>query len=216
MWAYGAHYRCDSETEGPSHVIFDSGIAHITDETLASNIDVGILRSIVMVNFGSMSTVVMEGSWIAAWHEGRANVKKDPYGFWTVGFKNREDNTVKNPYAFPEKISQVFFIDDTCDPDIRVVLRHEPRGRRTSQENDVPFFAAYGTEDAALVIPPFNHGVGMGTEALPVQHISAVGEMLVQEQAVGIVDANAQILDTGSVYEDMDHEDEIDVAYGEV
>jgi hypothetical protein len=65
MWAYGAHYQCDNEADGPSHVTFDSRIAHITDGTLASKIDVRVLKSIFLVNFGSMSCVVMEGSWIA-------------------------------------------------------------------------------------------------------------------------------------------------------
>jgi hypothetical protein len=45
---------------------------------LALNIDVGILRTILMVSFGSTSLVVMEGSWIAARHQGRVNVKRDP------------------------------------------------------------------------------------------------------------------------------------------
>jgi hypothetical protein len=84
------------------------GIAHITDATLASKIAVGILKSIFLVNFGSTSCVLMEGSWIAGRYQGRANVKKDQYGFWTIGFDNREDARVKNPFAFPEKVSQVF------------------------------------------------------------------------------------------------------------
>jgi hypothetical protein len=97
MWAYGAHYRCDNEEEGASHVTFDFGIAHITDTTLALNIDVGILKSILLVHFGSTTCVLMEGSWIARKHQSRANIKKDRYGFWTVGFCHREDAMIHNP-----------------------------------------------------------------------------------------------------------------------
>jgi hypothetical protein len=88
MWAYGAHYRCDTEEDGPANVTFDSGIAHITEEMLNSKIDVGILKCILMVTFGSMNCVVIEGSWVAQEHEHCTNVKKDKYGFWTVGFDN--------------------------------------------------------------------------------------------------------------------------------
>jgi hypothetical protein len=73
-----------------------------------------------------MTCVLMEGSWIAKKHQDRANVKKDKYGFWTVGFCNREDKDVNNPYVFLEKMSQVFFIDDTRDSALKVVMRHEP------------------------------------------------------------------------------------------
>jgi hypothetical protein len=216
MWAYGAHYRCDNELDGPSHVTFHLGIAHITDTTLASNIDVGILRNILMVNFGSTSFVLMEGSWIAARHQERANVKKDCYGFWTVGFGNRQDAHVKNPYAFPETISQVFFIDDTRDPNMKVVLRHEPRAKRTSQENDAPFFGAYGADDGALVIPHFNNGLGIGAGVRPNPHIPGGAETVIQGQAVGVVDANTRIPDTDAVYNDVDHEDELEVDCGDV
>jgi hypothetical protein len=201
MWAYGAHYRCDNELDGPLHVSFDSGIAHITDTTLASNIDVGILRNILMVSFGSTSFELMEGSWIAAQHQGRANVKKDRYGFWTVGF---------------ETILQVFFIDDTRDPNMKVVLRHKPRAKRTSQENDAPFYGAYGADDGALVIPHFNNGLGIGAGVRPNPHIPGGAETVIQGQAVGVVDANTRIPDTDAVYNDVDHEDELEVDCGDV
>jgi hypothetical protein len=169
-----------------------------------------------MVNFGSTTFLVMEGSWIAARHQGRANVKKDPYGFWTVGFKNKEDLSVRNPYAFLEKVSQVFFVDDSIDADIKVVLRHEPRGKRTTEEDDVPFFGAYGAEDGTLVILPFNHDHGIGTNVSGAHHRPALGETVVQGQAVGIVDANARLPDTDVVYNDVDHEDDIEEAFGDI
>jgi hypothetical protein len=74
----------------------------------------------------------------------------------------------------------VFFIDDSHDPDVQVVLRHEPRGKRTTEENDTPFFGAYGAEDGELVIPVFNHGLGLVGEAIPVPHKPAVGKTVLQ------------------------------------
>jgi hypothetical protein len=67
----------------------------------------------------------MEGSWMAAEHQGHANVKKDRFGFWTMGFEHREDEKLQNPYAFPKTVSQVFFMDNTRNPSWKVVLRHE-------------------------------------------------------------------------------------------
>jgi hypothetical protein len=70
--------------------------------------------------------VVLEGSWISAKHQHRENVKKDRHGFWIVGYYNRDKNEMHNPYVFPENICQVFFVDNTQDPNLKVVLRHEP------------------------------------------------------------------------------------------
>jgi hypothetical protein len=161
MWAYGAHYRCDSEEGGPSHVTFDSGIAHIMEETLCSQIDVAILRSILLVSFGSFSCVVLEGSWISGKHEGKDNVRKDCHGFWTVGYSNRDNNESQIPFVFPEKICQVSFMDDSEDPNLKVVLQHEPRERRTMEDKDLPFYGAPGSAEGSLVIPPVNHGRGL-------------------------------------------------------
>lgn len=63
MWSHGCHYRCNPEN-GPTHVAFDSGIAGITPESVNNVIDVGILRRIILVSYGRLKTVVMEGSWI--------------------------------------------------------------------------------------------------------------------------------------------------------
>ena len=80
MWAYGAHFRTDQYTF-PAYVTYDSGIAHITEEGLTEAIDVGVLKSILHVNFGAMSTVTMKGGWYEKKDQGRTTIKKDMFGF---------------------------------------------------------------------------------------------------------------------------------------
>jgi hypothetical protein len=63
MWAYGAYYRC-SEEECVGHGTYDSGIAVDESEIARNGIDVGILTNILMVSFGTLSTIVMKVSWI--------------------------------------------------------------------------------------------------------------------------------------------------------
>ena len=110
MWAYGAHFRTD-KLGSSAYVTFNSGIAHITKESLADAIDVGILKSILHVNFGVMSAVMMKGEWYEKKDHGRAAVKKDRYGFWTVKSSAREDADMVNPFAYPEHIREVYFHD---------------------------------------------------------------------------------------------------------
>jgi hypothetical protein len=138
------------------------------------------------------------------------------YGFWTVGFKNRD---VKNPYIFLEKVSQVFFINDSRDPNVKVVLRQDPRGRRTTQEHDVPFFGAPGSLDSVLTIPPFNHGHGIALviprQGVP-QEVGGVDGVVVRGEAIEVVDANARVPNEDAHYDDVDHEDDTDLAFGNV
>jgi hypothetical protein len=218
MWAYGAHYRCDDEEGGPSHVSFDSGISHITDANVGSAIDVGILRSILLVHFGSMTTVLMEGSWIAKRRQGRANIKRDRYGFWIVGYYNREDREVYNPYVFPKKVSQVFFINDTRDSNFKVMLRHEPHGVRVTEEKDVSRFDASGTTDGSLSLPVFNHGRGI-PPLNPASGQSTVQQVpegdVVQAATVEDLQGDVRIPEDDDHFDDVDYEDELDLAPGD-
>ena len=119
MWAYGCHFSCNNET-GPTSVAFDSGIAAIPPSALCTEIDVGILRNILLVTYGAVTCVLMEGSWIKTRDQGRRVVRKDPYGFWLVQYHCRELPEKHNPYVFPRCISQVFFVTDSADPTWRV------------------------------------------------------------------------------------------------
>ena len=150
MWAYGSHFRCCPEEEGPTHVAFDCGIAALTPESVSTSIDVGILKSIILVCYGTLKCVVMKGEWIPPMHEGRRSVKKDTYGFWTVRFRARYGAN-QNPYVFPLNVSQVFFIPDAADAEWKVVLRADPRSKRIVGDRDVlDFGAPGGPTNAAL------------------------------------------------------------------
>ena len=160
MWAYGCHFTCSSES-GPSLVAFDCGIAAVPPSETSTEIDVGILKNIILVTYLGLNCVVMEGSWIKSRDQGRRVIKKDPYGFWMVQYSCREVRAKDNPYVYPASVSQVFFIDDSCDPGWKVVLRHDPRSKRIEGDRVVQIFGSAGyarptlsTRSATTVNPP--------------------------------------------------------------
>ena len=180
--------------------------------------EVGILRSILLVHFGSMTTVLMEGSWIAKKRQGRANIKRDRYGFWIAGFYNRVDREVHNPYVFLKKVSQVFFMDDTRDSNFKVVSRHEPRGIRVTEEKNVSQFDVSGTTDGSLTLPVFNHG-----RRIPPLNPASGHRMnqpvpegdVVQAAAVEDLQSDARIPEDDGHFDDVDYEDELDLLPGD-
>jgi hypothetical protein len=145
MWTYGAYFRCEEE-ESSSHGTYDSGVALDETETSANGIDVGTLRKIFMVPFGTFTTVVMKISWIKNIDQGRHTIKEDSSGFWTLLFSAREEPGRRNPFLFPTNATQVFFMLDQQDPNWRCVIRHEPRGRRILGVNDQVSFGIAGTD----------------------------------------------------------------------
>ena len=149
MWAYGAHFTCSSENR-PCTVSFDSRIAAIPPSATCTEIDVGILKNIILVSYGAVNPVVMEGSWIKTRDQGRRVVRKDQYGFWLVHYNCREAPDNHNPYVFPASVSQVFFVADGADPAWKVVLRHDPRSRRIQGEREVHVFGAAGSSRPTL------------------------------------------------------------------
>jgi hypothetical protein len=116
MWGYGCHYHYDAE-RGATHVTFDSRIASIPSHTTNTLIDVGVLKSIISVQYAVQNIILMKGLWIMPFEEGQRTIKKDSSGFWTVKVNARH-----NPYVFPCAISQVFFMTDRLQLDWRVVI----------------------------------------------------------------------------------------------
>ena len=66
----------------PSHVTYDYGIAVVSEDLDA--LDVGVLHNILLVSYGELHFVVMEGAWIKRRKQGIRVVKKDRLGTWTV------------------------------------------------------------------------------------------------------------------------------------
>lgn len=80
LWAYGAHFRCDT-LELSSHATYDSGVALLESEIVDGSFDVGILSAMYMVSFGSLNVVLMKLSWLKHYDQGRRCIKKDSNGF---------------------------------------------------------------------------------------------------------------------------------------
>ncbi|KAG0574025.1 hypothetical protein KC19_VG228500 [Ceratodon purpureus] len=207
MWAYGAYYRIDRNS-ALAYVTFDSGIAHITKEGLGDAIDVGVLKAIYYVQFGTMTAVVMKGEWFEKKNEGRSTIKKDRYGFWTVKSTSKEDLDFENPFAYPEHVSQVFFISDQRDPETKVVIRSDVRSDRVVGERELPYFGASGTDGGGLSTPGM-HNFGGHIEADDAVKESAV----VREEAVHDLDATirAQAYVINSEHEES--EDDVTPTY---
>ena len=156
MWAYGCHYRCDLE-RGPSHITYDSGIASMSSHTTNTVVDVGVLKSIISVQYAAENILLMKASWIPPTQEGQATIKKDGSGFWMVKWTARQDSQRHNPYVFPCTISQVFFMSDRLQADWRVVLRHEARSRRRVDETQYVVFGAGGAAEEEDLVAPAVH-----------------------------------------------------------
>ena len=210
MWAYGCHYTCSDES-GPSSVAFDSGIAAIPPSLTSTEIDVGILRSIILVTYLGLNCVVMEGSWIKSRDQGRRVVKKDPFGFWTVQYQSRERRAKDNPYVYPANVSQVFFIEDSIDPSWKVVLRHDPRSKRIEGDRVIQIFGAAGysrptlsTRSATTQEQPTSpvHAHAVDIEEVPIEQFEAY----LQEE---------ERPDDERHLDDTQYEDEVELVYVE-
>ena len=209
MWAYGCHFVCSPET-GPTNVAFDSGIAAIPPSPTCTEIDVGILKNIVMVTYVGLNCVLMEASWIKSSDQGRRVVKKDPLGFWIVQYASRETRRKDNPYVYPSAVSQVFFIDDSIDSSWKVVLRHDPRSKRIEGDKDILVFGAAGSAR-----PTLSTRSGAHLQANAFQNAREKRpEEVPPDQFNSLVRADENPEDESHL-EDTQYEDEFDLQYVE-
>ena len=112
MYVREVLFRCSQSEGGPvSHTTFDYGVTLKNSES-GNNIDVKILKQILMVDYGKLKPVFMEALWVKRVSQGQNNIKKDQYGFWTCKLQECEDPTLRNPYIFPSHNAQVFFMND--------------------------------------------------------------------------------------------------------
>ena len=89
---------------------------------------------------------------------------------------------------------------------------------RITEDKDVPFFGAWGNIDGALSLPLFNHGRGIPSKFLrdgPLGVLPFPDGDVLQAYFVEVVDANVRIPKTDPHFDDVDHEDEIDLLFGD-
>lgn len=124
MWAYGNHYRVESEAHGNTYVTYDSGIACVaTALCQASSSDrrpveaqlkyVGVLRNIKQVDYVYMKINVMECSWIKPNVAGNPTMRQDEHGFWLIR-KGAFQSARSEPFLLPRHASQVSVYSWTC------------------------------------------------------------------------------------------------------
>ena len=155
MSAYGALYRCQCDKSASGNVAFDSGMALVERKTVAESIDIGVLKQILVVDYGPLKPVVMRAEWMKHMDEGRRTMQKDSHGFWTMLLKSKEDVLVHNPYVFPKLVSQLLFMDDANNPDWKVVILHEPCSRQIIGEKEQ---AMFGNTSASIPNSGLNFG----------------------------------------------------------
>ena len=207
MWAYECHYRSNSESHD-SYVSFDSGVASVSTD--ASSIDVGIVKDILLITYGKLNCVLMEADWIKAVDQGRAAVRKDRLGFWSVLFDARDRSPQVNPFVFPGSVSQVYFMDDEIHAGWKIVLRHDARSRRETEEKDSSEF-----DFAGDCYPPPNGDDVLDDGILPVEPRYPVDDVVRETEYVHVVDKVTEVMDEDDFLDDADYEEEIALQYVE-
>lgn len=201
MWSYGAHFRCDNP-ESSSHVTYDSGIGVTDSECVSGSIDVGVLNKIYLVAFGCMSIIVMKVSWIQHVNQGRRTIRKDRGGFWTCQYNSREDSTRRNPFLLPANAAQVLFVEDSQNPQCRVVIFHEPRSRRVV------------CRDAHEQLDVNDEEMDLETPIPTVLESSIMERGLPQEvplEQVQLIDADIEMAVDDAVFDDTQYEEEMEM-----
>lgn len=116
MTSYGSHYRVDMEEGGALHVTFDCGVAELQNSAHGNNstgqggavdlVRVGILKDILVLNYGRMYVVLMVVSWVARHTDAQPRLCRDAHGFWLANMAAVPRCTLE-PYIMPSLASQV-------------------------------------------------------------------------------------------------------------
>ena len=116
MQSFGSHFRVQLDESGAQHVTYDSGVGEVralhgrpTGEQGNSVVDlarVGVLKNILVLNYGPMNIVVMVVSWVAKDSPSKPRLRRDPHGFWLANMAATPRET-SDPYMLPVAASQV-------------------------------------------------------------------------------------------------------------
>lgn len=119
MMSFGSHYRADKEEGVARHVTYDSGVAELestmSTQSASDNVSqvqlvrVGVLKNILVLNYGNLRIVLMVVSWVAKHTDETPRLQRDAHGFWLANMNARPRDTT-NPYLLPALASQVYFI----------------------------------------------------------------------------------------------------------
>ena len=119
MTTYGSHFRVDLQEGSARHVTYDSGVAELkytmrtqSQPAAASHVEllrIGILKNILVLNYGNTNIVLMVVSWVPKHTHERPTLRRDAHGFWIADLAARPRDTT-NPYIMPTMASQVRFL----------------------------------------------------------------------------------------------------------
>ena len=101
------------------HVSYDSGVAElqclVQERSTVANaarvqlVRVGVLKNILVLNYGNLSIVLMVVSWVAKHTDDQPRLRQDEHGFWIANMTARPRDTT-NPYLLPALASQVISV----------------------------------------------------------------------------------------------------------
>ena len=116
MQSFGSHFRVELDESGAHHVAYDSGVAELRvlhghrsaeqGDSAVELVRVGVLKDIVVLNYGPMNIVLMVVSWVATDSPRRPRLRQDPHGFWLANMAAMPRDT-RDPYMLPAAASQV-------------------------------------------------------------------------------------------------------------
>jgi hypothetical protein len=125
---------------GGRHVTFDSGVAELEfrrDAHRSSNnaievqlLRVGILKNILVLNYGNLNIVLMVVSWVATHTDKRPRLRRDSHGFWLANMAARPHDTT-HPYLLPALASHVLSLHTSnnflCEWVLRLAAQNATR-----------------------------------------------------------------------------------------
>ena len=147
MQSFGSHFRVDMDESGAHHVTYDSGVGELRavggglaaeeGNYVVDLVRVGVLKDIVVLNYGPMNIVVMVVSWVAKDSTSRPRLRRDPHGFWLANMAGMPRDTSDpymlpvaasqvspNPYTNPKPCSNTFINSPHCFPKVAIEHRY--------------------------------------------------------------------------------------------
>jgi hypothetical protein len=175
--AYGNHYKVIIDNEATTMATYDSRVAsifqqpHATNEgmTLSSIQYVGVLKDIILLNYGPMfqPVVLFKCDWVTPGFDrwGNPTYKQDEDGFLLANFCNLKAEVTK-PFVFSSQVQQMFYANEPNTPWWKVVLHKEVRSKRivaeNSEEINTPIDNVIGTKVPLIILEVLSNTTFVG------------------------------------------------------